>query len=163
MVESYINRELVKQTCASHGTNTNCDTIFNHDKQPININRMPYPAFKNPEFNYFNLLDIVAICLPISYVLVCPLIVKRITDEKSTKAKELLRLIGMSDFVFYYAHFLNYFFLILIHAICITIIVFVFSVPLYSLSSPFVFALGIILWGSQLILFSMFVTTIFNR
>lgn len=163
-VQTYINRELVKATCeANSGNGVNCDALFDGDKKAVHINRMPYPSFKQPEFDSINLLDIVAVCLPLSYVLVCPLIVKRITDEKSSKAKELLRLIGMSDAVFYLAHFLNYLCLILLHAIFITIIVFVFKVPLYSASSPIIFFIGVLLWGAQLILFSIFITTIFNR
>lgn len=163
-VQAYINRELVKATCeANGGSGVKCDTLFDGDKKTVHINRMPYPSFKQSEFDFVNLLDIVAVCLPLSYVLVCPLIVKRITDEKSSKAKELLRLIGMSDAVFYLAHFLNYLCLILLHAIFITIIVFVFKVPLYSASSPLIFFIGVLLWGAQLILFSIFITTIFNR
>lgn len=162
-VQAYINRELVKETCSANGNNQNCSAIFENDKKHININQMPYPDYKKPSQSYFNILDLVALCIPISYVLVCPLIVKRITDEKATKAKELLRLIGMSDFVFYYAHFLNYMALILVHAILATIIVFAFPAPLYSASSPLIFFIGYLLWGAQLILFSHFVTTIFNR
>ncbi|KAH9405759.1 hypothetical protein TYRP_014055, partial [Tyrophagus putrescentiae] len=163
-VQAYINRELVKETCAANPSSSiSCSAIFENDKKTINVNRMPYPKHKKPNQNLFNLLDIVAMCIPISYVLVCPLIVKRITDEKATKAKELLRLIGMSDFVFYYAHFLNYMALLLVHAILATIIVFAFPAALYSASSPLVFFLGYLIWGAQLILFSHFVTTIFNR
>ena len=92
-----------------------------------------------------------------------PLIVKRITDEKSTKAKELLRLIGMSDFVFWFSHFINYFFIILVHTIVVTAVVFGLKVSFFPLSSWFLFALGFLMYGVQLILFSMLITTVFNR
>jgi len=89
--------------------------------------------------------------------------VKRITDEKSTKARELLRLIGMSDLMYWFSHFLNNFIVILAQMLVITICLYVFSSPVIALaSSPLVF-FALVLFGIQTLLFCMTITTVFNR
>src|SRR5690606_37983168 len=94
---------------------------------------------------------------------ICPLIVKRITDEKSTKSKELLRMIGMSDFVFWSSHFINYLPIFLFHAACLTYILFYHDNPIIVYASPTVFFFVFILSGIQTILSSMLITTVLHR
>ena len=162
MVSSHLNRAFIQHLCLNHTSKTPA-TCKAETSKPITINIMPYPRYKNPKVGIFSVQDFVALVIPLSYVLLVPLIVKRITDEKSTKAKELLRLIGMADFVFWLAHFLNYFIIVLFHSIIVTILFFVLKVSVFTLSSPFIFWIGFLLFGAQMILFSMLITTIFNR
>lgn len=157
ILSSYINREFLHRFAEANSL----ENLY-----PINrlrLYRLPYPAYKNPKFSQFSIYDFLALFLLISYVLICPLIVKRITDEKSTKAKELLRMIGMSDLVFWSSHFINHFLVVCLHCFFFTIIFFEYNNPLFVHSSSLLLFFTLILFGIQAILFSMLITTVFNR
>ena len=164
-VQAYINRELIKQACITYDNPTSCHGMFDNDHETgILINRMPFPAYPNEIHGYRAMFYSLSCFLPLSFVLVILVIVKQITDEKSSRAKELLRLFGMSDGVFYAGHFLNYFIVILIQCIAITYIIFCcFTTPIAASSSMAMFCIGLILWAIQLIMFTMACSTLFNR
>ncbi|OTF75870.1 ABC transporter sub-family A-like protein [Euroglyphus maynei] len=149
---SRINREFVRQY-------SNITIEMNR----LQLMRMPYPAYRNPIVSNFSIFDILALFILISYTVFVPLIVKRITDEKSSKSKELLRMIGMSDTVFWSAHFINYLIVILIHALGFIIAFVCFQNPMIVHSSLLLFFLMFIMFGMQLIMFAMLITTVFNR
>lgn len=157
-VNAYINRAFIQTLCLDFNK-ADCSAHFG----PITTKKMPYPRYLKADVDVFPIQDLMAIVLPLSYIVLVPLIVKRITDEKSTKAKELLRLIGMSDFVFWFSHFLNYLIIVILHTIIVTAVLFTLHVSIFSYTSPFLFALGFFMFGVQMIFFSMLITTIFNR
>ena len=158
-VSSYINRELVRESCQFHAHGS-CEQA----SKPIEIFQMPYPRYENPESQQqFSVFDWVGLLTVLGYVLVCPLIVKRITDEKDSKVKEMLRMIGMSDLVFWSSHFISYFVIVIIQAFIFVFIFFSFQNSVVNHSSMSLFVIFFIIYGAQLILFSMLITTIFNR
>ena len=100
-----------------------------------------------------------------SYIIMCPLIVKRICDEKVAKAKEMLKMMGMSDWVFWGSHFINYFTIMFIQSI-FTIIFLCYGfggLPYIVYSNPFIFFISLVLFNVSTILSSMLLTTVFNR
>lgn len=157
ILASHINREYLLQLNVTNNLNK-----LNLDK--ITLKRMPYPPYQEKKQTIKNIIfQILPLFIPIVYTIVCPLIVKRITDEKSTKAKELLKMIGMSDCVFWIAHFLNYFIIILIHSIAFAYIFNVGQSSIFPHSSAILSFIIFLLFGMQLILFFMLISTFFNR
>lgn len=135
--------------------------------ETIKAFKYPFPGYKNTgdDGNMFSLRDSIAATIAIGYVIMCPLIVKRITDEKVAKAKEMLRMIGMSDWVFWSSHFISFFLIMLFHSILFTIF---FCIgfggdPLITYSSGFLFFVILVLYSVQSLLFCMTITTVFNR
>lgn len=151
ILTSHINRQYL----------LNVTRDFKLDK--ITLKRMPYPSFEEKKTSIQNLIyQLLPFFISTVYILVCPLIVKRITDEKSTKAKELLKMIGMSDYVFWITHFLNYLIIILVHSIAFAFI-FTGNGTIFPRSSTFLSFFIFLLFGMQLILFFMLLSTFFNR
>ena len=107
----------------------------------------------------------VSFLLITGYIVICPLIVKRITDEKVAKAKEMLRMMGMSDWVFWGSHFINFFAVMFVQSIIITLlIVYGFgNGTAIHWSNGLIFFISLILYNISSILSSMLLTTVFNR
>ena len=99
------------------------------------------------------------------YVVICPLIVKRITDEKVAKAKEMLKMMGLSDWVFWGSHFLNFFSVMLVQSALITTFLFVGfgGLPFFLWSNGFIFFISMVMFNISTILSCMLLTTVFNR
>src|SRR5699024_5922400 len=100
-VMSYINREFVHEHCR-RAKSSQCPIV---DK--IELYQMPYPAYEQNGSTNISFVEFLGLFTVFGFVLSVPIIVKRITDEKSAKVKEMLRMIGMSDFVFWSSHFIN--------------------------------------------------------
>lgn len=113
----------------------------------------------------FTFQDIVYMMMLLSYIIMCPIIVKRITDEKVAKAKEMLRMMGLSDWVFWGSHFLNYFLIFLVHSIIYSIIYFLGfgGLPSFMYTDPTLFFVAMILYSASTIMSCMLLTTVFNR
>ena len=146
-----------------------------HDKQitrrlkpdKITVMRMPYPSYLNllNEQIQFSMQDVAAFTIVIGTVILCPLIVKRIADEKVAKAKEMLKMMGMSDWVFWSSHFLNYLTVMTFHSI-IFVICFCIGFGGESIinhSDPSLVFVILMIFNCQAILFCMLIATIINR
>ena len=129
--------------------------------------RFPFPSYKkrDDDQKMFSIQDLIAATIAIGYVVMCPLIVKRITDEKVAKAKEMMRMIGMSDWVFWLSHFISYFTILLFHCIVFTVLYCsgLGGDPIIFYSNTFLFFLLLVIYSAQTILFCMTLTTVFNR
>ncbi|XP_025017004.1 ATP-binding cassette sub-family A member 2-like isoform X1 [Tetranychus urticae] len=65
--------------------------------------------------------------LQVGFIYVSIIIARRIIQEKATNSKELLRIMGLSDVIYWISHFINYFFLSIFHASAITILYSIFE------------------------------------
>ncbi|XP_054159969.1 ABC transporter ced-7-like [Oppia nitens] len=113
--QAFVN---LKLNNTSNGTADNTTSILNIKE--VETYLYPYPKYKKISTNEdikFSMQEVVAGIIVIGYVVLCPLIVKRITDEKAAKAKEMLRMIGMSDWVFWSSHFVSFFIVMVFHSI----------------------------------------------
>ena len=133
----------------------------------ITVMRMPYPSYLNviDKGFQFSMQDVAAFTIVIGTVILCPLIVKRIADEKVAKAKEMLKMMGMSDWVFWSSHFLNYLTVMTFHSI---IFVICFCVgfggdSIINHSDPSLVFVILMIFNCQAILFCMLIATIINR
>ena len=129
--------------------------------------RYPFPKYKDGgnTDQVFSRQDMIAFGIIIGYVILCPLIVKRITDEKATKAKEMLKMIGMSDWVFWGSHFISYFIVMLLQSV-IFVLFYCIGLggdPLIYYSDDFLFFAILVIYSAQSIMFCMTITTVFNR
>src|SRR5699024_2898971 len=70
-------------------------------------------------------------------------------------------MIGMSDLVFWMAHFLDHFLLFIAHALFATGLFWAFKI--FILSNPLLFALQYILFAAQLTLFLLTLSTLFTK
>lgn len=155
-MSSYINRGYLLWLCQKY--NKQCDQFRD---MKLEMYRMPYPSYVESKFTEVSAQDFFGIVVVICYVLICPLIVKRICDEKSTKAKELLSMMGMSNSMYYLSHYLSYIIILIVQALVITILLHFFEVIIYT--NIILIFLGLVLFVSQLILFSMLIATIISR
>ncbi len=158
-VSAHVNREYLREACTVHQNGPQCDHLISR----LSFTRMPYPRYQEPENSKFNVYDAVGLIIVLGYVLVVPLIVKRITDEKDGKVKEMLRMIGMSDLVFWSAHFVSFFVILVVQAAIFVYLFFLMEEPIVQQSSITFFFAFFLCYGAQLILFAMLITTIFNR
>ena len=126
--------------------------------------KYPYPSFK-PTTQSFSIQDFIAGAIAVAYVILCPLVVKRITDEKVAKAKEMLKMIGLSDWVFWGSHFISYFMIMAIHSFIFTLLYCVgfYGFPIVEYSNTLLFFTILLIYSAQTVLFCMTLTTVFNR
>ncbi|KAI1305390.1 Phospholipid-transporting ATPase ABCA3 [Halotydeus destructor] len=64
-------------------------------KADILLYRAPYPRFLDRPMT--GLLDFGPVAIVFGFIISCPLIVKRLIDEKRSKSREMLKLAGLSD------------------------------------------------------------------
>ena len=159
LIQVLINNEFVK--------NFQKNKEQTYRVKSIKTMRYPFPPYTEPKekFTLFSIRDFIASAIIIGYVVLCPLIVKRITDEKANKAKELLKMIGMSDWVFWSSHFLSYLIIMVFHAFMFTLIYCIGwnGYPIVKYSSESLLFTIIVIYSIQSILFCMALTTVFNR
>ncbi|CAG2161807.1 unnamed protein product [Oppiella nova] len=155
---------LINQAFVSQLTQSGAKKI---DIKRVQTFKYPFPGFKSTgdESQLFSLQDLIAATIAIGYVVMCPLIVKRITDEKVAKAKEMMRMIGMSDWVFWSSHFISYFLIMVFQSVMFTIFYCAGfgGDPVISYTSGSLFFAILFIYSIQSILFCMTITTIFNR
>ncbi|CAG2117255.1 unnamed protein product, partial [Medioppia subpectinata] len=158
-IQILINKAFVDQQTESHTKRVNIRRFMTM--------KYPFPGFKKSgdENQLFTMQDLIAATIAIGYVVMCPLIVKRITDEKVAKAKEMMRMIGMSDWVFWMSHFISYFIIMVFQSIVFTAF---FCMgfggdPIINFTSATIFFAILLIYCIQSILFCMTITTIFNR
>ncbi|KAJ6217457.1 hypothetical protein RDWZM_008614 [Blomia tropicalis] len=157
-IQAYLNQEFIKWKCRETIEINHCDKI--ELNKPINFNRMPYPKYWNLVNTIVTLLLYI---LPLGCIITSPLVVQRITEEKSGKAKELLRMMGLSDIVFWLSHFLDHFTIYVVHSFIFAILLFTSIFNVFILSSPILFILMYIIFSAQLTLFIFLLTTLFNK
>src|SRR5882757_8400191 len=104
-----------------------------------------------------NLIELLGNIIITSYIIMCPLIVKRICDEKVAKAKEMLKMMGLSDWVFWGSHFINFFVVMLVQSLLIVIFFCVGfgGIPFIVYSNALLFLIALVLYNASTILSCM--------
>lgn len=75
------------------------------DTNRIQIRVIPYPSYRRG--SKWSVVNLVPTAMIIGFAIAFPTLVKRITDEKSSQSRELLRMMGLSDWVYWLAHFVS--------------------------------------------------------
>lgn len=156
---AYINSQIVNRFCE-----TKSDHSRLIDRTLIKLNRMPFPGKVSRQQKTSTIpgAKTIGLSIVLIYSLVCPFIVLRLCQEKCSQAKEMLRLIGLSDFMYWLSHFTFCLITFLLQAIFFWYIFFI-NTPLTEHSSATLFVCAFLLFSCQAILYSMLITTIINR
>ncbi|CAL1280712.1 unnamed protein product [Larinioides sclopetarius] len=129
------------------------------------LQRFPYPEHRDNSDSR-HLINIVSWCIGYGLLFFVMNIVRRVIEEKANGSKELLKMMGMTNYTYWTSTFVNYF---MIGFIIFLIVSIVFKVPLknkiiYLEYSDFMLVLLIhLLFIASLILFCMAFTVFFNR
>ncbi|GBN57500.1 ATP-binding cassette sub-family A member 3 [Araneus ventricosus] len=145
------------------------------------MQQFPFPEHRNTKGS-FSVVNIIPWVLCYGYLIFIINIVRRVIEEKSNGSKELLKMMGMTDFTYWASTFMNYFiigfvtiFIITIvykvplkHSIvflrCIDFLVLLIILSLYMASLDLLVLLIILsLYMASLILFCMLFSIFFNR
>ncbi|KAH9392503.1 hypothetical protein TYRP_005582 [Tyrophagus putrescentiae] len=155
-VQTYLNHDYLQFVC----TNLSITACPQPDlNRPLTLSRMPYPKYPNVVVS--PLINLLSFILPIGYIFVGPLVVMKIAEERSNKTKELLKMVGLGDFVFWLAHFLDHFVVFFCHGLIFTIIL--WAAKVFTFASPVLFIIQFTLFSVQLVLFIFLMVTIFSK
>ncbi|XP_054165011.1 phospholipid-transporting ATPase ABCA3-like [Oppia nitens] len=100
----------------------------------IRARRFPFPKYiKHPRFQVsiisrffpgtgkLNTLQLtIEYCTVLGFVVMIVLLIKSIVDEKVNRAREMLRLMGMSDWIYYFSQFANTFTIMAVQSLLLT-------------------------------------------
>ncbi|XP_015785350.1 ATP-binding cassette sub-family A member 1 [Tetranychus urticae] len=102
--------------------------------------------------------------LEIGLIYLSSIITRRLIREKVTNSKELLRIMGLNDFVYWISHFINYLSLSIFHSTLITIVYSIFDQrnP-YGNWNASLFWFNYLIASISNILFTFTFTTVLNR
>lgn len=133
-------------------------------KPAIAMHRFPYPEY-NDDSKFDLISRLIAMFVVYSYLVFSPIYVRRVISEKSSRVRELMRMMGLSDWVYWIGTFASGF---LVLAITLTISLILFKIPVAPLAavllySDFSLLLFIcLIYATSAILFLLLFTVIFN-
>lgn len=139
----------------------------NQSTEVVRAYKYPYPKYRDngDEFFMISIQELIGGSIVLGYIITCPLIVKRIADEKYVKAKEMMRMIGMSDWVFWLSQFVSFFSIMLVHNIIFLLIFYIGfgGEPIYHYMSVTLFIAILLVYNVQNLLYNMLISTVFNQ
>ncbi|RWS10623.1 ATP-binding cassette sub-family A member 1-like protein [Dinothrombium tinctorium] len=126
--------------------------------------KMPYPKYMLQPPG--SLIDMIPFLVVFGFIVTAPIIVKRLADEKVSRCREMYRLMGLSDWVFWGSTLVNYF---IIYALQAAILTFLFTAKLNGVNAvinygnPIIIYLAFLIYGISFIMQSMLISVPFNR
>ncbi|KAI1307987.1 Phospholipid-transporting ATPase ABCA3 [Halotydeus destructor] len=155
--QALINEAFIKLKAQSIGVSNNVTSW--------NAWKFPYPKYFNPtqDTSFFKLFPPLII---FGFIVTFPIIVKRIAEEKVNKSREMFRIMGMSDSVYWSTTFVSFFLIYIFQAIILT---YVFTHKWKGIMSMLngadmsvVFAI-FLLYGAGFLTFGMFLAIPFTK
>ncbi|KAH9528515.1 phospholipid-transporting ATPase ABCA3 [Dermatophagoides farinae] len=147
------------------------------DMRDIRAQRFPYPKYiRHPRFQVsiisrffpgatkLNTIQLtMEYCTILGFVVMIVLLIKGIVDEKVNRARAMLRLMGLKDFIYYSSCFANTFIVMVVQSAILTLMFCVGSeAQLKGASTSLVFCL-LILYSSASIMFAMAIAVFFKK
>ncbi|XP_075727970.1 phospholipid-transporting ATPase ABCA3-like isoform X4 [Rhipicephalus microplus] len=133
-------------------------------KPKIAMHRFPYPEYNDD--NKFDVISrLIAMFVVYSYLVFSPIYVRRVISEKSSRVRELMRMMGLTDWVYWIGTFSSGW---MVLAATLTISLILFKIPVAPLAavllySDFSLLLFIcLIYATSAILFLLIFTVIFN-
>ncbi|KAL1427721.1 hypothetical protein MTO96_017157 [Rhipicephalus appendiculatus] len=136
---------------------------YKYPLKEVHLQRFPFPAYieqRDPK-NYALVLTRFCIGMLVPFCL----FVARVTDEKATGVKEMLRLVGVNDWVYWASHYLSSFFM---HLIIVTLMLLFMCVKrneqgraFIQLSDPLLLFVILMFFCSQCLVHGMFLSLFF--
>merc|ERR1719153_2212741 len=126
---------------------------------------MPFPASEIPDFD-FDMFQIIQLfltpmCTIISFAFTVPLVLKRVVEEKQQGVKELMKMMGLPNWL----HWTGWFVITILTTI-ITIIVMVIVLvvgDIYSKTDPFILFISLFLYSLNTICFNFAQSTLLSN
>ncbi|XP_040061354.3 LOW QUALITY PROTEIN: phospholipid-transporting ATPase ABCA3 [Ixodes scapularis] len=131
----------------------------------IMMNRFPYPEY-NDDSHFVVLSRLIAMFVVYGYLVFSPIYVRRVITEKSSRVRELMRMMGLTDWVYWIGTFASGFLVMAVTSV-ISLVLFKIEVAplaavlLYSDFSLLLFIM--LLYATGAILFLLLFTIIFNN
>lgn len=101
-------------------------------------------------------------CITVGFLVTAIFLAKRIVDEKKSKVRDMLRLVGISDWTYYGSHVCNTMLIMLVQCALITLLFTGHSeAPAQNIQSSLLFVI-LLLYCASSILFVLFLSTLFN-
>jgi len=125
--------------------------------------KYPYPSYYESKFSFIILVPVVVV---FGFIVTFPIIVKRVTEEKMNKSREMFRMMGMSDWVYWLTTILMY--LIILEVQCL-IIAIMFSIKfsgwfaVINAINPVLTFFILTIYGINFVLFALLVAIPFSR
>uniref|UniRef100_A0A131Y9J2 ATP-binding cassette, subfamily A (ABC1), member 3 n=1 Tax=Rhipicephalus appendiculatus TaxID=34631 RepID=A0A131Y9J2_RHIAP len=133
-------------------------------KPVITMHRFPYPEY-NDDSKFDLISRLIAMFVVYSYLVFSPIYVRRVISEKSSRVRELMRMMGLTDWVYWIGTFASGW---MVLAVTLTISLILFKIPVAPLAavllySDFSLLLFIcLIYATSSILFLLLFTVIFN-
>ncbi|XP_049274469.1 phospholipid-transporting ATPase ABCA3-like isoform X2 [Rhipicephalus sanguineus] len=133
-------------------------------KPEIAMHRFPYPEY-NDDSKFDLISRLIAMFVVYSYLVFSPIYVRRVISEKSSRVRELMRMMGLTDWVYWIGTFASGW---MVLAVTLTISLILFKIPVAPLAavllySDFSLLLFIcLIYATSAILFLLLFTVIFN-
>ena len=140
------------------------DNGLQYQKREIVLQPHPYPGYtRTPSASIIVGVALVSIFgLMISF----PILVKRIADEESNRSRELFRMTGVPDWVYWLSHFINNFLYLSLFFIILVACIFIKfngSFAVLNHSNPLLVFIIFIVFLIHSILFGFLITIPFNK
>lgn len=127
--------------------------------------KMPYPEYKETLVQFF--IGFMAFFASLSFTFIIPPIMKRIVQEKKSGAKELMKMMGLPNWMAWLFHYLDAVLSIMISIVIIVILLCIEWVEgdgrVIEFSNPFLIFLFFLLYSMALIAFLFSISTLFNN
>ncbi|RWS09653.1 ATP-binding cassette sub-family A member 1-like protein, partial [Dinothrombium tinctorium] len=128
--------------------------------------KLPYPRYMVKPKTAVTVVDQIPLIVVFGFIVTSPIIVKRLADEKISRCREMFRLMGLSDWVYWGSTFVNYFVIYIFQAMVLTIIYmtkFNGINALINYASWFVIFISFIIYGIQFIMQAMMLSIPFSK
>ncbi|XP_077492875.1 phospholipid-transporting ATPase ABCA3-like isoform X2 [Amblyomma americanum] len=135
-----------------------------HPKPEIAMHRFPYPEY-NDDSKFDLISRLIAMFVVYSYLVFSPIYVRRVISEKSSRIRELMRMMGLTDWVYWIGTFASGF---LVLATTLTISLVLFKIPVAPLAAVLLYSdyslllFICLIYATSAILFLLLFTVIFN-
>ncbi|XP_067138203.1 LOW QUALITY PROTEIN: phospholipid-transporting ATPase ABCA3-like [Centruroides vittatus] len=126
---------------------------------------MLYPPYEK-KGRVFTISDLIPQMLVYGFIVFIPLMVKRIVDEKANRAKEMMKLMGMSNFTYWGSVFLVNFIFMAVISLLVTMlysIEFVSGRSVIANTSVSLFFIFLLFYSAAAIIFCFVLTTVCNK
>ncbi|PNF40610.1 ATP-binding cassette sub-family A member 3 [Cryptotermes secundus] len=130
----------------------------------LNLQQFPYPAYHQDDFvSIFT--SILPFCTVISFVMLCPAILKRVVEEKQTGVKELMKMMGLKSWMLWFGWMIN---ALLVNFVSVTIIVILMKaqfneVSVLQYSNGFLVWIYLLLYCAAGVTFCFAISAFFSR
>ncbi|XP_045460948.1 ATP-binding cassette sub-family A member 2-like isoform X2 [Harmonia axyridis] len=143
--------------------------MMNKTKVPVylTMQEFPFPPHKNDAGLTHIFMPFLSHITIFSFIFLCPALIMRIIEEKSTGTRELMKMVGLKSWMLWFGWFLHAF---LPNFVSVILIVILMKVPMWGVDTPSieycntaVFFIFLFLYLVSSIAFCFAISSLFNR